>query len=107
MNFRSIDDQTKCIDIENKDIEHLCDAEPKPCPLNADCNPSDEEPYYECSCMNGFAFFPVDSEAAIEDSDNIPTEDEANFTPVTDTDISPLVILLFCVKCVNKVVLEM
>ena len=94
--FRSIDHLTACND-STKEIKHICDTEKSTCPLNASCEHIPEEPYHRCTCKNGFAFFPRDSEiASIENDDDdgikIPDDDEATITAIDDTHIHPEVI---------------
>jgi len=91
--FRSIDHLTACND-STKEIKHVCDTDKSTCPLNASCEHIPEEPYHRCTCKNGFAFFPRDSEiASIENDDDdgiqIPDDDEATITAVDDTHIHP------------------
>lgn len=91
MNFRSIDHLTACND-NTKDIKHICDTEKSTCPDNALCENIPEAPFHKCTCKNGFAFFPRDSEIASVENDNIPDDDEATITAVDDTHIHPEVI---------------
>ena len=89
--FRSIDHLTACND-NTKDIKHICDTEKSTCPDNSLCENIPEAPFHKCTCKNGFAFFPRDSEIASVENDNIPDDDEATITAVDDTHIHPEVI---------------
>lgn len=89
--FRSIDHLTACND-NTKDIVRTCDTEKNTCPEHADCDNTDVAPYHVCTCQNGYAYFPKDSEiASIEDPD-IPDDDKATITPHDDAPIHPEVI---------------
>lgn len=86
--MRSIDHLTECND-DTKNIKHICDTDENTCPENALCAETTEAPFHKCSCQNGFAFFPNDSETHNIVNDLIPGEDQASLTAVDETHIHP------------------
>ena len=105
MNFRSFnsDDLTTQCNDQSKEIDHICNTNKHNCVLNSHCDPLKAEfhgieplaPYHQCTCDNGFAYFPEDSpEIEIPDDDKIPDENDADMTPPDHPLIYPKVILL-------------
>ena len=103
MNFRSFDDLTTECNDQSKEIDHICNTNQHNCVLNSYCSPLTNPehhgieplaPHHQCTCNNGFAYFPEDSEIEIPDDHKIPGENDADITPPDDPLIYPKVILL-------------